>query len=341
MLKIELFDFHLPPELIAQKPVTPRDHCRLLVVDRGQKTLAHRIFFQIEEYLHPGDVLVINESRVLPARFVAHKEGSGGKVEVLFLREQEGRWECLVSPRKKVRLGQTLVLKEHPEYRFLLEEDHKDTWFVRPLFALSPEEFLRRFGAIPLPPYIKAKGIPLEEYQTVYARVSGSVASPTAGLHFTPQLLSRLKEKGVRILSLILHVGLGTFQPVKEGEVEKHRMHREWFFLPQEMAQSILEAKGAGNKVVAVGTTSVRVLESVWQRWGTLREDHGETDLFIYPGFHFGVVDALITNFHLPRSTLFMLVCAFGGIEFMHHAYQEAIREGYRFYSFGDAMFIR
>lgn len=338
MMDVRHFDFFLPKERIAQEPVSPRDACRLMVLDCQRETWEHRLFFEIEEYLLPGDVLVVNESKVLKARLFLRKK-TGGRVEMLFHRGYGKRWECLLRSSSRVRIGQELFLEKNPEYRFLVQDKLEDVWFVEPLFEVE-ENFFDQFGEVPLPPYIREKKVSLEDYQTVYAQKEGSVASPTAGLHFTPELLLRLQKKGIKVLSVILHVGLGTFQPVKGETIEEHLMHREWFSIGEEEANAILEARSKGGRVVAVGTTVTRVLEAVWQKFGTLKGYAGETDLFIYPGFSFKATDALITNFHLPRSTLFMLVCAFGGLDFIKRAYAEAIKEGYRFYSFGDAMFL-
>jgi len=336
------FDFSLPPELIAQEPFYPRDHCRLMVVDRERKTWEHHLFYEVLEYLEPPDVLVINDTRVLPARFWVYKEETGGKVEILFLRHRGEDWECLLRPSRKIKVGQILRLQKDSHFSWMVKGQNNGMWLVNPLFSPREEENLfQSFGEAPTPPYVKNRNIRLEDYQTVYARIPGSVAAPTAGLHFTPRLLKKLKEKGVKVVSLTLHVGLGTFQPVKEERIEDHNMHSEYFVFTESAAQTILEAKEKGGKVVAVGTTVVRVLESIWQRSGTLKGMEGETNLFIYPGFHFQVIDWLITNFHLPRSTLFMLVCALAGTDFMKEAYEEAIKNNYRFFSFGDAMLIK
>lgn len=333
------FDFALPQELIAQEPVFPRDACRLMVLHRKTETIEHRIFRDLLHYLEPGDVLVFNDTKVLPARLFARKE-TGGRVEILLLGEQEGTWECLLSS-SRLRPSQVLFLEEDPSFRFEVCGRKGDSWVLRPLFPREKtEEVLSRFGHTPTPPYVKRKDIPLEAYQTVYARVPGSVAAPTAGLHFTEELLARLGEKGVGKVMLTLHVGPGTFRPVKTERVEDHKMHEEWFSLSPESAAEIRRAKELGKRVIAVGTTTVRALETVALRCGTIEAFEGTTDLFIYPGFAFRVVDGLITNFHLPRSTLFLLVCAFGGTAFVKRAYEEAIAQRYRFYSFGDAMLI-
>lgn len=340
MTSLQEFDFSLPQELIAQEPVFPRDACRLMVLQRKDEQIEHRMFRDILAYLEPGDVLVFNNTKVLPARLFARKEGTGGRVGILFLGEEESRWVCLLSS-SRLRPNQILALEEDPTVRFQVAERGKGWWYLTPLFPIGEtESILSRFGHAPLPPYVKRRDIPLEVYQTVYAQVPGSVAAPTAGLHFTEELLRALAQKGVEEAMLTLHVGLGTFKLVKTEQVEDHRMHREWFTLPEESAEKIRRAKRDGRRVVAVGTTTVRALESVVKQCGRIQAWEGTTDLFIYPGFSFQVVDALITNFHLPRSTLFLLVCAFGGTAFLKRAYKEAIQKRYRFYSFGDAMLI-
>lgn len=340
-MDIREFDFSLPQELIAQEPVFPRDACRLMVLHRKTETIEHRVFRDILHYLEPGDVLVFNDTKVIPARLFARKEKTGGRVEVLFLEERNGTWECLLSS-SRIRPLQVLVLEENPLFRFEVLERKEDRWILRPFFpeGTTTEEVLSRFGRTPTPPYVKRKDIPLEAYQTVYARVPGSVAAPTAGLHFTEELLAKLEEKGVRRVMLTLHVGPGTFRPVKAERVENHKMHEEWFSLTPEGAAEIQRTKEAGKRVIAVGTTTVRALETVALRCGTITAFEGTTDLFIYPGFSFRVVDALVTNFHLPRSTLLLLVSAFGGTAFIKRAYEEAVTLRYRFFSFGDAMLI-
>ncbi|MGQ9623069.1 MAG: tRNA preQ1(34) S-adenosylmethionine ribosyltransferase-isomerase QueA [Candidatus Caldatribacteriaceae bacterium] len=340
MTELKDFDFHLPPELIAQEPVSPRDSCRLMVLHREKREIKHRIFWDIIEYLKPGDVLVFNDSKVLPARLFARKEHTGGKVEILFLARREGLWECLLSS-SRLRPGQILVLQEAPQVRWEIRGRNEKVWFLSPLFPIEEtEDVLFHFGHTPTPPYVKRRDTPLELYQTVYARVPGSVAAPTAGLHFTESLLGALVEKGVESVMLTLHVGFGTFSPIRAERVENHRMHEEWFSLSSGGAEKIRRAKERGKRVVAVGTTTVRALESIAKKLGRVEACEGTTDLFIYPGFSFQVVDALITNFHLPRSTLLLLVCAFAGTDFIKRAYEEAIQKRYRFYSFGDAMLI-
>ena len=349
------FEYDLPPELVAQEPVEPRDASRLMVVDRATGTIAHHIFRDLPRFLRPGDLLVHNESRVIPARLFARK-ATGGRVEILLLRPRsETVWEALVRGRG-VRVGGRLEVLDGPDGAptgagaEVLEEGERGLRvlaFDRPALALA-----EAVGQTPLPPYIHRPIADPERYQTVYARTPGSAAAPTAGLHFTPELLLRLREMGVESVFVTLHVGLDTFRPVEEERPEEHRIHAEFCRLPLEAAERINRAKVEGRRVVAVGTTSVRVLETAALAavggcadadscpWQTVIPYEGLTDLFIYPGFRFRVVDALITNFHLPRSTLLLLVAAFCGKELMDRAYAEAIRLRYRFYSFGDAMLI-
>jgi S-adenosylmethionine:tRNA ribosyltransferase-isomerase len=354
------FDYDLPESYIAQHPIEPRDASRLLVVDRATGTFAHRVFRDIVEYLRPGDLLVANESRVIPARLQARKVPSGGKVELLLLaRRDETTWEALVRGRRTpvgthLRLvppdgGDTSPVVEGEVIAWTEAGGRLIRW-VRPI-----DELLDELGIIPLPPYIHAPLVDAERYQTVYARQPGSVAAPTAGLHFTPELLLSLREQGVQFAYVQLDIGLDTFRPVEAERVEDHHIHTEHCTLTPETARQINEAVLEGRRIVAVGTTTVRVLETAARLdgcaeegdgpsprcgWQTVRAFGGHTDLFIYPGFEFRVVDALITNFHLPRSSLLMLVSAFASRDLIMRAYQEAIREGYRFYSFGDAMLI-
>jgi len=340
MMKTADFDYELPSELIAQTPIEPRDASRLLVLDRASGQLAHRIFRDIGEHLRPGDLLVANESRVIPARLHARKVPTGGKAELLLVAKRDERtWEVLVKGRKLVpghRLaigdGERRVVGQVLE---ITEAGGRLIAFERPI-----EPLLDELGIVPLPPYIHTPLTNAERYQTVYARREGSVAAPTAGLHFTPELLSRLQETGVHLAFITLDIGLDTFRPVREDQVEDHVIHTERCQLDPQVAQQINKAKQEGRRVIAVGTTTVRVLETAAVESGVVQPFTGPTDLFIYPGFQFRVVDALITNFHLPRSTLLMLVCAFAGRELIFKAYREAVRERYRFYSFGDAMLI-
>jgi S-adenosylmethionine:tRNA ribosyltransferase-isomerase len=358
-MRIEEFDYSLPAELIAQTPVEPRDHARLLVVDRDTGSIEHRRFYEIADYMDPGDLLVANESKVLPARLMGHKVDTGGKVEVLLLRpapqpEEEGgepaTWEALVSPGRRVMEGTRLGFGNPDGGPYLeatvvarAELGGRIVRFDRP-----PRPLLDALGQMPLPPYIHQKLDDPSRYQTVYARTEGSAAAPTAGLHFTRRLIDELKDKGVGFATVVLHVGLDTFRPMHEENVEEHPMHSEWYSMPGETAEAITRTRAEGGRVIAVGTTSVRVLETVAQaqaiesgnRTQKVAAGEGWSRLYIRPGYRFGLVDEIITNFHLPRTTLLMLVSAFAGRELVLRAYDEAIRERYRFYSFGDAMLI-
>lgn len=334
-MKTSDFDYHLPDDMIAQTPVEPRDSSRLLVLDRKTGEVTHRIFRDIGDYLNPGDLLVLNQTRVIPARLYAHKS-TGGRVEILLLkREDPLTWECLVGG-KGLSAGKRLLVENGPEADLLsvLEGSRRLIKFSEPV-----EPFFTKAGHIPLPPYIHTTLSNPERYQTVYARESGSAAAPTAGLHFTPGLLEALQAKGVQSAYVTLHVGLDTFAPVTEANPEEHRIHTEWRELGQDSADLINQTRNRGGRIVAVGTTSVRTLES-WKGGAPIKPYTGPTDLFILPGYKFNLVDAMITNFHLPRSTLLMLVSAFAGRELILKTYETAIKEGYRFYSFGDATLI-
>lgn len=348
-MRVADFDYDLPPELIAQTPVEPRDASRLLVVERATGRLYHRTFRDLGEFLRPGDLLVVNDTRVIRARLHGQREPSGGRVEVFLLRRLAGgtgeAWECLVRPGRRLRTGATVSFGPRGELkgRILAETEGGK----REVVFTSPEGdaagWLERLGEVPLPPYITTPLSDGERYQTVYACHEGSVAAPTAGLHFTPELLARLETQGIRRTALTLHVGLGTFRPVQAETVEEHVMHSEYWELPSVAADAVNTARRAGDRVVAVGTTACRTLESAAKdlpEGGELVAGHGWTDLFIYPGYRFRAVDALLTNFHLPRSTLLMLVSALAGPDLIRHAYEEAVRERYRFFSFGDAMLI-
>ncbi len=351
------FDYALHPELIAQTPIEPRDHSRLMVIHRSDGTIEHRQFYDLIEYLRPGDLLVANESRVLPARLLGHKVPTGGRVEALLLRplpqpEEVGAepatWEALISPGRRVHEGTRLRFGLDNGPQLEAEVVSRTELGGRVLrFDRPPRPLLNALGQMPLPPYIHEALSDPERYQTVYARTEGSAAAPTAGLHFTERLIDELREKGVAFSTVTLHVGLDTFRPVHEERIEEHPMHKEWFFLPPETASAINKARANGGRVVAVGTTSVRVLETVaslqniTDRTGReVRATEGWTGLFITPGYRFGLVDALITNFHLPRTTLLMLVSAFAGRDLVMRAYAEAVENRYRFYSFGDAMMV-
>jgi len=334
------FDYDLPPEFIAQTPAEPRDSSRLLVLHRSDGSVAHRRFRDIGEYLRPGDVLVINQTRVIPARLYARKVPTGGKAEILLLRRQDAyTWEALVGG-KRLRTGTRLQVEGGPQAEIIavLDGPRRRVRFSEPI-----ERHFPTAGRVPLPPYITAPLNDPERYQTVYAREAGSVAAPTAGLHFTPELLARLQAGGVRVAHVTLHVGLDTFAPVTEETPEEHKIHTEWCRLSPQAAQQINRARQNGGRIVAVGTTSVRTLESAAQRaapGAAVAPFEGATDLFILPGHTFRAVDVMLTNFHLPKSTLLMLVSAFAGRERILQTYETAKRRGYRFYSFGDAMLI-
>lgn len=334
------FYFDLPKELIAQTPIEPRDHSRLLCLDRSSGAVGHRHFYDIVEFLEPGDTLVINDSRVLPARLYGKKEGTGSDIEFLLLEQKkQDEWEILCKPGKKAKVG----AKFH--FNGLLDAEITEVCddgnrIARFSYDGNFFDILDQIGQMPLPPYITEKLEDKERYQTVYADEIGSAAAPTAGLHFTPELLKRIEDKGVNIARVTLHVGLGTFRPVKVDDVTKHKMHSEHYAVSQETADLINETKKKGKRVIAVGTTSCRTLESVATFYGGMQKAEGYTDIFIYPGYQFKVLDGLITNFHLPESTLIMLVSAFAGYDNIMNAYRTAVQEKYRFFSFGDAMLL-
>lgn len=340
-MKTSDFYYDLPKELIAQTPLEPRDSSRLLVLDREKQTLEHKHFYDIIDYLNEGDLLVANDSRVLPARIYGIKDETGAKVEFLLLKQvANNRWETLCKPGKKAKVGtkfsfgngilRATVVDVKDDGNRIVDFDCEENFFTT----------LDKIGQMPLPPYITAELKDKERYQTVYSHELGSAAAPTAGLHFTTELMDRIKAKGIKIAYVTLHVGLGTFRPVKVDDVTKHKMHSEHYEVPEETAKLINETKKNGGRVIAVGTTSCRTLESVAAMYGEVKPCEGFTDIFIYPGFEFKVLDGLITNFHLPESTLIMLVSAFAGYDFIMNAYKEAVKEKYRFFSFGDAMFI-
>ena len=340
-MKTKDFYFNLPKELIAQTPVEPRDHSRLLVLDRKTRTLSHRHFYDLPDYLEAGDVLVVNDSRVLPARLYGEKEKTGGKIEFLLLNQKEQDvWEILVKPGKKARPGDRFLFGDGTLTGEILQVLEDGNRICRFTYQGNFYQVLEEIGKMPLPPYITQELKDNERYQTVYSKELGSAAAPTAGLHFTPELLEKLEKKGVLVKHVTLHVGLGTFRPVKAEEITDHKMHSEHYALPQDTADAICKAKQEGHRVIAVGTTSCRTLESVAAFRGAIEPCEGYTDIFIYPGFQYRVLDGLITNFHLPESTLIMLVSAFAGYEFTMEAYAKAVEERYRFFSFGDAMLI-
>ncbi len=341
-MKTSDFDYHLPPELIAQIPVEPRDQSRLMVLHRSDGTIEHHHFYEVVNYLQSGDTLVLNNSRVIPARILGQKSGSSANVEILLLRRLDDNiWETLVRPSRKVVIGTKIkIVSRHDatadEMNVEVLEQGEDG--VR-LIRLSDESLLERFGQIPLPPYIHTPLADAERYQTVYAEVNGSVAAPTAGLHFAPRLLNDLQQKGVQLTFVTLHIGLDTFQPVRVDDPSQHKIHKEYGELTSEVADLLNQTKKRGQKIIAVGTSTVRLLEAAALS-GVIQPFVGWVDLFILPGHRFCVTDAMVTNFHLPRSTLLMLVSAFAGRDFILQAYERAKSLGYRFYSFGDAMLI-
>lgn len=337
-MKTHDFYYDLPKERIAQTPVEPRDHSRLLVMDRFTGKMEHRHFYDIVDYLRPGDLLVINDSRVLPARLYGYKEDTGAHMELLLLEQKENMvWECLAKPGKKAKPGVKLIFGDGLLVGEVVEVKEDGNRMVKFTCNGNFYSVLDQIGQMPLPPYITEKLQDKERYQTVYSKELGSAAAPTAGLHFTPELMDKIRAMGVDFASVTLHVGLGTFRPVKAQEVTEHKMHSEHCLLPKETAEKILKTKANGGRVIAVGTTSCRTLESVATFTGQIQPWEGYTDIFIYPGYEFKVLDGLITNFHLPESTLIMLVSAFAGREQILHAYEEAVKLEYRFFSFGDA----
>lgn len=342
-MRIEELDYHLPEDRIAQTAAEPRDHARLLVVDRQGGTLADRRFYDLPQYLSPGDVLVLNDTRVIPARVFFHKAATKGRVEGLFLREHEpGVWEMMIKGMAKLRTGAELTVEGSGETFRVGRRLSAKTLEILVSSKVPAVEFLGTFGQVPLPPYIRrttGKPEDRQRYQTVFSATPGAVAAPTAGLHFTETLLNRIRAAGITIATVTLHVGLGTFEPLAVTEVEKHPMHGEWYSLTAESAAAVNAARAAGRKIVAVGTTSVRVLETACSEAGACTAS-GWTDIFIYPPYRFKIVDRMVTNFHLPRTTLLALVFAFAGRELALRAYEHAVAEGYRFYSYGDAMII-
>ena len=337
-MKTHDFYYDLPKERIAQTPVEPRDHSRLLVMDRFTGEMEHRHFYDIVDYLRPGDLLVINDSRVLPARLYGYKEDTGAHMELLLLEQKENMvWECLAKPGKKAKPGVKLIFGDGLLPGEVVDVKEDGNRMVKFTCNGNFYSVLDQIGQMPLPPYITEKLQDKERYQTVYSKELGSAAAPTAGLHFTPELMDKIRAMGVDFASVTLHVGLGTFRPVKAQEVAEHKMHSEHCLLPKETAEKILKTKANGGRVIAVGTTSCRTLESVATFTGQIQPWEGYTDIFIYPGYEFKVLDGLITNFHLPESTLIMLVSAFAGREHILHAYEEAVKLEYRFFSFGDA----
>ena len=340
-MKVSDFNYELQEELIAKIPIKKRDESRLMVLDRENQTIEHRTFKDIIEYLEPGDCLVRNNTKVIPARIYGKKD-TGANVEFLLLNNIEGDiWETIVRPGNKLHIGTNVIFGDGLLKAKIIDTMPGGTRKVKFEYDGIFNEILDKIGLMPLPPYIHEELKEKDRYQTVYAKYEGSAAAPTAGLHFTPELLKKIEEKGVKIANVTLHVGIGTFRPVKEEKVEDHDMHSEHFYIKKEDVEKINETKKNGKKVIAVGTTSCRVLESIADENGFVKEIEGDTKIFIYPGYKFKCLDGLITNFHLPQSTLLMLVSALAGKEYILKAYNEAVKEKYRFFSFGDAMFIK
>jgi S-adenosylmethionine:tRNA ribosyltransferase-isomerase len=341
-LEVKDFYFHLPEELIAQHPLEKRDESRLMVVDKHTGSIEHKKFKDILDYLEPGDCLVLNDTRVLPARLIGTKENSGGKMEFLLLKRiDKDNWETLVKPGKRAQLGTRFVFGNGALKAKVVGMGEEGSRIVKFEYEGIFEAVLDTLGQMPLPPYIKETLEDKERYQTVYSREVGSAAAPTAGLHFTTELLENIKARGINIAFVTLHVGLGTFRPVKAEKIEEHLMHSEHYIMTKDTAQLINSTKENGKRIIAVGTTSNRTLETIADENGRVKEQSGWTDIFIYPGYKFKIVDALITNFHLPESTLIMLVSAFAGQDNIMEAYKTAIENKYRFFSFGDAMFLK
>ena len=340
-MKTSDFYYDLPEELIAQTPLEHRDHSRLLTLNRETGKTGHHHFYELPDFLKPGDCLVLNNSRVIPARLLGHREPTGGAVEVLLLKDLgDNTWECLAKPGRKCRIGTQLSFGEGKLTATVVGDGDDGKKLVQFHYEGIFLEVLAELGKMPLPPYIREELEDGERYQTVYSKINGSAAAPTAGLHFTPELLQQIEAKGVRLAYVTLHVGLGTFRPVKADEITDHHMHSEFCEISQETADILNETRQQGGRIVCVGTTSCRTIESLANDDGTFTERSGWTEIFIYPGYRFKAMDALVTNFHLPESTLVMLVSAFAGREHVLAAYEEAVKERYRFFSFGDAMFI-
>ena len=340
-MKTSDFDYELPKELIAQTPLADRTSSRMMVVHKNSGKLEHRHFFDIIDYLHSGDVIVRNNTRVIPARLYGTKEETGAHVEVLLLRQEpDDVWECLVGNARTVKLDTVVSFHDGRLKAKCVGIGDKGIRRMKMLYDGIFTEILEQLGTVPLPPYIREKLDDPNRYQTVYARVDGSAAAPTAGLHFTPEIFRKLEEKGVQIVDVTLHVGLGTFRPMDTENIEEHIMHSEVYYMSAEAAETLNKAKAEGRRIIAIGTTSVRTLESVWNRFGRFEACSGETTLFIYPGYEWHTIDCMLTNFHLPKSTLIMMIASYAGKELVFKAYEEAVRERYRFFSFGDCMFI-
>lgn len=340
-LKTSDFDYELPEELIAQTPLTDRKTSRMMVVHMDSGELEHKHFYDIVDYLHEGDVVVRNNTRVIPARLYGTKEETGAHVEVLLLRQNGNDvWECLVGNAKVVKIGTVISFHDGRLKAECVEIGDKGIRKFKMIYQGIFNEILDQLGEVPLPPYIHEKLNDPERYQTVYSKIEGSAAAPTAGLHFTPEIFAKLREKGVTVVDVTLHVGLGTFRPMDTENVKEHDMHSEVCMMSKEAADTLNQAKAEGRRIIAIGTTSVRTLESVWNTYGRFEECMLETKLFIYPGYQYHTIDAMLTNFHLPKSTLIMMICALAGYDRIMDAYKEAVKEKYRFFSFGDCMFL-
>lgn len=340
-MKLSEFDFNLPEELIAQRPLDKRDTSRLMVLNREKQTIEHKHFYDIIDYLQPGDILVRNNTKVIPARLFGIKEETNGHVEVLLLKDLgDDTWECLVGNARIVKIDTVITFGEGLLKAKCIEIKDEGIRVFKMIYTGIFFEILDQLGTMPLPPYIKEKLNDQNRYQTVYAKIEGSAAAPTAGLHFTDEIIEKIKAKGIEILDVTLHVGLGTFRPVKVDDILDHHMHSEFYMIEPDVAKKLNQAKANGQRIIAVGTTSTRTLEANIKKYGKFTATHENTDIFIYPGYQYEAIDCLITNFHLPKSTLLMLISAFASKEFIFRAYQEAIDKKYRFFSFGDSMFI-
>lgn len=340
-MRVSDFDFYLPEELIAQTPLEKRDTSRFLVLNRENKTMEDKHFYDILDYLKPGDILVRNNTKVIPARLFGIKEETNGHVEVLLLKDRGNDvWECLVGNAKIVKLGTVITFGDGSLKAKCVEIRDEGIRLFEMIYEGIFFEVLDTLGIMPLPPYIKEKLEDRNRYQTVYAKVEGSAAAPTAGLHFTDDIIEKIKDKGIEILDVTLHVGLGTFRPVKVDDINDHHMHSEFYMIDEEVAEKLNNAKANGQRIISVGTTSTRTLEANFKKYGKFKATAENTEIFIYPGYEFGAIDALITNFHLPKSTLLMLISAFADKEFIFEAYRHAVEEQYRFFSFGDSMMI-
>ena len=341
-MKVEEFDYNLPEELIAQTPLKKRDASRLMVLDRKTGEIEHKHFSDIIDYLEEGDTLVLNDTKVLPARLIGEKVDTGAVIEILLLKNIEGDdWECLVKPARRIKVGTVVSFGDGLLKAQCIKELDQGIRHFKLIYEGILLEILEKLGTMPLPPYIHEKLADQTRYQTVYAREVGSAAAPTAGLHFTKELLERIKDKGINIAFVTLHVGLGTFRPVSVSSVEEHEMHSEYYHMNKKTAELLIKTKKEGHRIISVGTTSTRTLESIMTKYHEFRECSGWTNIFIDPGYKFKAIDCLITNFHLPKSTLIMLVSALAGKENIMNAYNTAVEEKYRFFSFGDAMFIK